>query len=190
MKLLVIILAATGAAFVPEAFFDEDGVRVLVIFLGLLASSILPTISLTIGNMVSQGRTPFGITELHHELESAVRRLISTFGSIALAVGYSIVFLMRDRLIMVEGELYGICYEVILSSVAQALLAALLVIVFFQIAHVPTILLRSLSIKREIAIEEARLRLDETAPKLVDIKASFPTSSEFGKRVKTPLSTE
>ena len=55
---------------------------------------------------------------------------------------------------------------------------------------VPTILLRSLSIKREIAIEEARLRLDETAPKLVDIKASFPTSSEFGKRVKTPLSTE
>src|SRR3546814_12008526 len=54
--------------------------------LGLVAASILPTISLLVNSMTASGRSVKAVDELEHELQSAMDALFMLFGCVGIAV--------------------------------------------------------------------------------------------------------
>src|SRR3546814_14141149 len=53
---------------------------------GLVAASILPTISLLVNSMTASGRSVKAVDELEHELQSAMDALFMLFGCVGIAV--------------------------------------------------------------------------------------------------------
>src|SRR3546814_11997499 len=74
-----------GGVLTPGTVSGES-VRFLVTFLGLVAASILPTISLLVNSMTASGRSVKAVDELEHELQSAMDALFMLFGCVGIAV--------------------------------------------------------------------------------------------------------
>lgn len=154
----------------------------LVTFLGLVAASILPTVSLVIGSLSSTGRSVQKIDELFHELSRAVRMLFSILGCIAMAVMLlAMIAILPDipwtipwgAITVPDAARRGLQALALLCAAAAAVEAVI----------IPRILMRILAIKRDIAVYEARKALTDAAPREADIRQIFTTKDGFGSSV-------
>ncbi|SNR22917.1 hypothetical protein SAMN06265378_10176 [Paracoccus sediminis] len=181
-KAVALIAGAAAGAILPPPLLIGDPSRLLVTFLGLAAASILPTVSLVIGSLSSSGRSVMRIEELARELSQAVRTLFLILALVAVAV----------VLLMLIAILPDIAWPIPLAGIevpdaarrgvqSLALLAATAAAI--HALQIPQILGRVLTIKRDIAIHEARKALAETAPSEADIRQMFPKKDGFGQNV-------
>lgn len=170
-------LAAGGA--LPPGTLSGDAGRLLVTFLGLVGASILPTISLVLGSMTTSGRSVQGLDKLRDELAAAMDALLLIFG----LVGVSVVGLL-SLAVPTPDALAEVPYlSGALERSGHALVAAVSVLIVMRSGQVPGILRRSLTIRHEIAVEDARRKTLENAPTPIVIREAFSTHLEFGKTV-------
>lgn len=182
LRTVALIAALAAGAILPPALLIGDASRMLVTFLGLVAASILPTVSLVIGSLSSTGRSVQKIDELFHELSRAVRMLFSILGCIAMAVMLlAMIAILPDipwtipwgAITVPDAARRGLQALALLCAAAAAVEAVI----------IPRILMRILAIKRDIAVYEARKALTDAAPREADIRQIFTTKDGFGSSV-------
>lgn len=171
---------AAGAAFTPGAITSDAG-RMLVIFLGLVSASILPTISLLINNMTASGRSVLSLNKLQGELQAAMDSLFLLFGCTGVAV-WALMSLAIVPPVLLERVPYLVTD--ILPRLGQMFIVGPVALVLLRAGQIPAILRRSLSVRHEIAVEEAKRKLAEKAPGAESVRQSFASHPDFGKTVK------
>jgi hypothetical protein len=164
----------------PTGAFSGDAGRLLITFLGLISASVLPTISLILGSMSASGRSVQSLNALKHELSAAMDALFALFGLVALAVA-----VLLSLAIQAPQTIAKIPHMVsILEHSGQAVLCGCVVLIVMRAGQIPGILRRSLEIRHRIAIDEARRKTIESAPRQGEMTSAFPTHPDFGKNVK------
>jgi hypothetical protein len=176
----IVVLAACAAGGVtPAGTFSGEAGRLLITFLGLISASVLPTISLILGSMSASGRSVQSLNALEHELSAAMDALFALFGLVALAVA-----VLLSLAIPTPEALSKIPHIVpILGRSGQAILCGCVVLIAMRAGQIPGILRRSLEIRHRIAVDEARRRTIEAAPRQGEMTSAFPTHADFGKTV-------
>jgi hypothetical protein len=170
---------AAGAAMTPGAVSGDAG-RVLATFLGLLSAGLLPTVTLLVNSMTSGGRSVQEIERLEHELNAAIDVLFLLFGCVVLSIGALVslavqppVFLNRVPHLTTE----------ILPRVGQALLVGPTFFVIWKAGTIPAAMRKALEIKREIAVDEARSKINEKALSHEALRQGYATTENFGRSV-------
>jgi hypothetical protein len=181
-RLEYVTLAAAvvlGAAATPGIFAGDAG-RLLVTFLGLVAASILPTISVILGSMTASGRSVKSIDELQVELSAAMDALFLLFGLVGLSVvalvALSIPTPAQVLALPFAGE--ALCHA------GQGVVLASAALILTRAGQIPGILRRSLGIRHRIAVDEARRQILENAAKTGSPGEIFPAHPDFGKSIK------
>lgn len=177
-----LIAGATAGAVLPPALLIGDPTRMLVTFLGLVSASILPAVSLVIGSLSSSGRSVLKIDELAQELMDAVRTLFAILGLVAAVVA----LLMLVAIVPEIGWRLPYAAVDIPDAARRALQSLALLLATAATCKalaIPRILARVLTIKKEIAIHEARRSLAEASPSEAEIRQMFATKEGFGKTV-------
>jgi hypothetical protein len=179
-KLALPIGAVLGLVISPGTISGDAG-RMLVIFLGLVSASVLPTISLLVNSMSASGRSVKAIDELNHELEAAMDALFLLFGCVGIVV-FALVALatppptLLTRIPFVTTD--------VLPRAGQAVVVISSFLTLLRVGLIPGVLRRSLAIRHRIAIDEARRKTLENAPKTEEMRATFTTHPDFGKPVR------
>lgn len=176
----VVALAALaiGAA-APRGFLEGETNRLLVTFIGIVCASILPTTTLAINGMSSGGWSVLFINNLHEELSKAVRSLFAIFSLGVISVAILIALSMPT-----PSEIATVPYvSEILNRSGQALCFCSVALMTFRLRLIPQIIQSALRIRRDLAVDEARRKLDEKAPTKGNVEAIFPTDSSFGETV-------
>ena len=158
---------------------DDTG-RMLVTFLGLVSASILPTISLLVNSMAAAGRSVLAIDELNDELNAAMDALFLLFGSVAVVVAALVALSIPPPPLLLEVPVLA---NEILPRAGQAIVAVFSALTLTRIGQIPAILRRSLAVRHKIAVDEARRKTLEKAPKADEVKAAFATHPDFGATV-------
>lgn len=173
---------AAGAALEPGTITGDAG-RVLVTFLGLVSASILPTVTLLVNSMSSSGRSVQSIERLDEELGAAIDALFLLFGCVAIAIGalVSLSIAPADFLKRVPHLTTDI-----LPRAGQAFLVGSCGLIVWRMGQIPAILRRALTIRKEIAVDEAKRKVTERAPNAEALKDAFATHPDFGKVVTLP----
>lgn len=192
LKLPFVILLCVGAITLPDRHYDGELPRLLVTFLGLVASSVLPTISLTIGSMSATGRSIKGINLLHRELANTIQKLVAIFLTSVVCFGSLIALALTSDLRFGEMVVFGFTTEghSALRWALKGIFGLSLAMIVLRSAAIPSILLRALSIKHEIALDEAKRALNDAAPSDIDVRAAFATSEGFGRKVKVAAGSD
>jgi hypothetical protein len=172
-------LTAAGAAALPQGSLVGEPGRLLITFLGLVAASILPTVSLILQSMTASGRSVLRITELQKELRSAVDTLFVLFALAAAAVLVLLALSMRTP----EPLRVVSWLPAVLERSGQAIVGFLTMTVLVRSGRIPGIIRRSLDIRGQIAIDEARRKTVEKAPKAGQVSERFQTRAGFGQTV-------
>lgn len=172
---------ATGAVLSPSLLIGDPS-RMLVTFLGLVSASILPTVSLVIGSLSSAGRSVMKIDELAGELTQAIRTLFAILGLVAIVVLLLTVIAMVPE---IAWRIPSFAVEVpdAARRCLQALALLLAIAATIEAATIPRILTRVLTIKKDIAIVEARKALADKSPSEADIRQMFAKKDGFGKTI-------
>lgn len=166
---------AVCAAMTPGSLVGEPS-RLLTTFLGLVAASILPTISLIVGGMVTGGRSVKSLGELGAELEQTISVLFAIFGLIALAM----LVLMTLAIPMPFGALVPNSLRPVPAIIGQGFVGFIGVLVVCKSGTVPGAIRRALSLRTDIALDEARRKTVERAGDAA-AKTGFQTKSGFGR---------
>ena len=166
-----------GASLPPGVLGGEAG-RLLTTFLGLVAASILPTISLIVGGMVMNGRSVQHLEDLGVEVGRTVDALFGIFGLIAMTV----VMLMALSIPTPFGEYIPEILQSFPSRSGQGLVGALGVLTVSRSGAIPAAIRKSLTLRTAIAVEEARKRTNEKAEAVkATARAGFSTKEGFGR---------
>jgi hypothetical protein len=166
-----------GSALNPGAISAEAG-RVLITFLGLVAASILPTVTLLINSMTPNGRSVLTINKLEAELGLAMDALFLLFGGIGIVV-MALVALAIPSPSFVSDVPY-LASDVLPRS-GQAIVVGATALILWRVGQIPAILRRTLTVRHEGALEEARLKLAANAPEPGAMRKAFATHPDFGK---------
>lgn len=177
---MAVVALATAGFFLPIGTLDGDAGRLLMTFLGLIAASILPTVSLMLGSMTSNARSVKSVNELKDELSAGIQALFGLFA----AIGIAAFALMTLAIPMPNKEaLPLIVVDQFLPRMGQAVVVAAAGMCVMRLWIVPAIIQRALQIRHEIAVDEARRKTSEKAPSVGDARKMFPTDPGFGKAV-------
>ncbi|GEP12758.1 hypothetical protein MGN01_46030 [Methylobacterium gnaphalii] len=168
---------AAGAALTPGALSSDAG-RVLVIFLGLVAASLLPTITHLINSMTASGRSVHNLRRLEVEIQAAMDALFLMFGAVGVSVAALVSLSIEPASLLSE---IPYLTDQILPRIGQALVVAPVALVLWRVGQIPAILRRTLKVRYESALEEAKTKLADKAPDTGAMRQSFPTHPDFGK---------
>ena len=164
-----------AAALPPGSFGGEPG-RLLTTFFGLVAASILPTISLIVGGMVTGSRSVKQLGELGDELERTVTALFSIFGLIALAA----VVLMALAIPTPFYDRLPPILQPLPAKIGQGLVGVIAVLVVAKSGAVPGAIRRSLALRTDMAVDDARRKTHENAEE-AKANTAFRTKEGFGR---------
>ncbi|MDZ7908269.1 MAG: hypothetical protein U5N10_08665 [Gemmobacter sp.] len=156
----------------------------LVTFMGLVSASILPTISLAITSMSGTGRSVQKINELYTDLRENSAALFRTLGR----VGFVFAALVAFAMVPVWGfelSVLGLTVEIpdAARRAVQVVIFTTAVLAVFEAFHIPKTFLKVLTMKRDIAVYEARKAVRENTPADAEIKQIFPKKEGFGRTV-------
>lgn len=119
MKTIVFsILAAFAAWFLPVAAVDPVA-RLLAVAIALMASGIFPCMTLTVGAMKGERRTPASVNDLYAKLELLMKLLVVAF---ALAVLSLLCLVVSISLVTVKADHVTVSGAVALSAAALTML--------------------------------------------------------------------
>lgn len=156
----------------------------LVTFMGLVSASILPTVSLAISSMSGTGRSVQKINELYDDLRGNTAALFRTLICVAFVFAALVAFAMTpvwNLEVVLRGQTIHIADAA--RRAVQLVIFAGAVLAVCEAYRIPKTFLNVLSIKRDIAVYEARKEIRETAPGEAEIKQIFPKKEGFGKTV-------
>lgn len=177
-RLFILVTVILGAVF-GQSLLTENVVRVLLVGLGFVAASVLPTVTLLVNGLTSTGRSVKSVIDLHDELRSTVNGLFRVLGLAVLTVVLLLPIKFGEFLPSLDA--FGMTVQDPLGRLVSAAALATLAILTVALNRVPSAILRSLEIRKNIAIEEARLRNADRISK-VDAAVAFPTKEGFGER--------
>lgn len=177
---LLLLAAAAGGAALPIGSLDGEVSRLLITFLGLVAASVLPTVTLILGAMTSSGRSVKALDELRHESQAGMDALFLLLGCVGVAV-VALLSLSLSPLAFLN--VVPFFNDQVLPRVGQALTLMSSTLIVARAGIIPAILRRALNIRHGIAVEEARRKTMENAPGPSEIKKAFATHPDFGKSV-------
>lgn len=178
-KLGVVALLIGGAALTPGTIAGDPG-RVLATFLGLFSASILPTVSLLVNSMTASGRSVQSLNKLHAELNAAMDALFFLFGCVAIAIAALVSLSIEPAAFMIK---IPYLTTEILPRIGQAFVVTATGMVVLRAGQIPGILRRSLAARHEIALGEAKSKLEGNAPAAGETRQVFATHPDFGKVV-------
>ncbi|WP_264773722.1 hypothetical protein [Defluviimonas salinarum] len=149
-----------------------------------MSASILPTVSLLVGAMGANGRSVKGINDLHTEIGDTIAVLWAIFGLVVLSVlGLLVNSLVIPPLeLHIPGSAYFVSVDSLLYRLSQGITGGAAMLALTRIGHVPTSFRRALEIRHQIAVDEARRRIDDSAPTTDKLQAIFPKATGFGAR--------
>lgn len=174
-----IVAVASAAAIIHPANFTAQAARICATFLGLFAAGILPTISLLLQSVNSNGKSVYKIADLEREITSAIDDLFRILGCAGVAT-----FVLLCLSINTPDQLSFLQWELALQRVTHGFVAGLVVYVIARAGRIPSIIRRALAIKFQQARFEAEKATRERAPAKQDVKAAFPRNANFGKSRK------
>lgn len=161
-------------------FLSGDAARMLVIFLGLVSTSVLPTVTLLVNSMTGSGRSVRAVEELENELAIAMDALFLLFGCVVIVVAALIALAIPTPF---PFTLIPLLAEEILPRGGQALVCLTTAFIALRLGQIPAILRTALGIRHRSAIEEAKRTVVENAPKPEAVRSSFAKHPDFGKTV-------
>ena len=168
-----------GSAVTPRTLGGDAG-RTLATFLGLISASILPTISLLINSMTASGRSVSGIDRLLSELEAAIDALLFLFGCTGVALAALLALALDPPVLLMKVPYLT---SQVLPRLGQAILIGAASMIVWRVGQIPAILRRSLKVRHEIAVDEARRKLGDKSPQPGAMRQAFATHPDFGKVV-------
>ena len=182
LKGAALIAGSAAGAALPPALLTGEPSRLLVTFLGLVAASILPSVSLVIGSLSSSGRSVLKIEELARELAQAMRTLFSILGLVAAVVALLMAIAIAPD---IGWRIPHAPFHVpdAARRGLQSLAFLLTVAATLRAVAIPRILARILAIRKDIALHEARKALAENSPSDAEIRQIFAKKDGFGKTV-------
>lgn len=130
--------------------------------------------------MTASGRSVLAINKLEQELQSAMDALFLLFGCVGVVVIALVALATPAPAVL--GRVPLLVPEV-LPRAGQAIVAGASALTMLRIGQIPAILRRSLQIRRDIAVDEARRSILEKAPSSASTQAAFPNHPDFGKSV-------
>jgi hypothetical protein len=169
---------AIGAALAPGTI-SGDAARTLATFLGLFAASILPTVTLLVNSMTASGRSVKAVSELEKELEAAMDALFLLFGCVIVSVGALVSLSIAPPDVLKKVPYLT---SEVLPRVGQCIVVSTTGLILLRAGQIPGILRRTLKLRKEIAVAEARTKLSKSATSTSG-KQIFPTHPDFGKVV-------
>lgn len=170
---------AAGTALSPGLLHGEPA-RLLTTFLGLVSASILPAVSLVLGSMTTGGRSVLAINRLEAELRLAINALFVLLGSVGLI--FAAIFMLSIAPPDLLSRVPYLTSE-ILPRFGQGIVVAGTALILMRAGQIPGIIRRSLEIRREIAVDEAKKATLQNAGKIPDANALFTTNTEFGRTI-------
>lgn len=171
-------LAFIVGAILPAGVFSGEAGRLLTTFLGLVAASILPTISLIVGGMIVGGRSVQHLGDLGDELGATVDALFGIFGLIALTV----VVLLALAVPTPFADRIPEQVRFAPSLVGQGLVCFFGALTVARSGAIPSAIRKSLQLRTKIAVDEARKKTMERADAAGKKTASgFATRDGFGE---------
>lgn len=176
----VVVAAFVLGAALPSGSLNGEAGRLLVTFLGLVAASILPTVTLLLNSMTTNGRSVLSLTDLHNELQAAVNALFFLFGCAAGAAGIlTLLALPAPELLLQVPHL-----QPTLSAIGRGGVVALSALTIMKAGTIPGVIRRTLEIRAEIAVEEAKRKTADNAPEAGAVGAAFKGREGFGRTVR------
>jgi hypothetical protein len=130
--------------------------------------------------MTTSGRSVYAINKLEEELEAAMDALFFLFGCVGVAFAALVCLSFNPPAFL---NAVPFLTSEILPRLGQTLVVTATGMVIWRAGQIPGILRRSLKVRHEIALNEARSKLESKAPSADDVKKSFPTHPEFAKVV-------
>ncbi|KFC68823.1 hypothetical protein FF80_01778 [Devosia sp. LC5] len=178
LEIGAIFAAATASSVLGPGTISSDAGRVLVTFLGLVAASVLPTITLLINSMTPNGRSVYSINRLDEELRAAMDALFLLFGGVCIAVMALVALAIPSPAVF---DIVPHLSSEVLPRGGQAIIGGATALILWRIGQIPGILRRTLKVRHEAALEEAKLKLAANAPDAGAIGKAFATHPDFGK---------
>jgi len=181
LRLTEVFAAICGfiaAALLPAGSLSGEPGRLLTTFLGLLAASILPTISLIVGGMGTGSRSVRLVSSLGAEIMATVDLLFAVFGMIALTL---VVLLLLNVPAPYANQIHPLALQ-LMAAGGQGVVGALAVLVVCKSGAVPGAIRRSLTVRTEMAEAEAKKKTAENAT-AATTASSFKTQEGFGEVV-------
>lgn len=169
-----------GVALTPGTI-SGDTTRMLATFLGLFSASLLPTITLLVNGMTAGGRSVHAIEKLDFEIGAAMDALLFIFGCTAVAFAGLMALSIDPPALL---RTVSLLTSEILPRGGQGIVLLSIAAIVGRAGQIPAILRRTLSMRKDIAIEEARKQLTDNVPDAKAIRASFITHPSFGKTVR------
>lgn len=167
------------AALLPPGSLTGEPGRLLTTFFGLVAASILPTISLIVGGMATGSRSVKQLGDLGDELERTISALFAIFGLIAVAA----VVLIALAIPTPFSDQLPPAVQPLPSRIGQGLVGVIAVLVVAKSGTVPGAIRRSLALRTEMALGDARKKTLENAAD-AKAKTGFRTKEGFGRVTK------
>lgn len=177
---ILIVAAAMGGSLAPASLSGDPG-RLLVTFLGIVAASILPTITLLINSMTASIRSIKAISELKDEIDAAMDALFLMFGCVSIAVMALISIAIDPPEFIQEFPLVA---REVLPRLGQATFFVALGMVFLRIGQIPAILRKTLLARYKISVIEARKLIAQKAPSASEVQSMFKNNEQFGRAVE------
>ena len=177
LEIGAVLAAAIGGGLLNPGTITGDAGRILVTFLGLVAASILPTITLLINSMTPNGRSVYSINRLDEELRAAMDALFVLFGCVCIAVMALVALSTPSPTVF---KLVPFTSELLPRS-GQGIIGGTTALVLWRIGQIPGILRRTLKVRHEAALEEAKLKLVANAPEAGAMRKAFAAHPDFGK---------
>lgn len=175
-----IVIGLILGSMIPPAVLHGDPSRLLGTFLGLVSASILPSISLILASMTTSGRSVAAIDKLGAELMAAMNALLELL--VMVGVVFAAVLTLSIDPPAWLAKLPWITDQG-LPRLGQAIVVAGSIAIVLRARLVPAILRRCLTVRHEIAADEARKKTIENASKAGEAAAYFARDPAFGATV-------
>lgn len=195
--------------FLFALLFDGDtlgsGIASLVItFFGLLATAILPALSLLVANTLAPGLSVAQTQNLHQKLERLINRLVEILGMLLVGalgviihqiglpelttlnahVWYSELFMWLPALFEPLKDCISLLVQELPARAVQALIFVCVCLCLDRTRIVPSAFRQVLKASYELAVTDSQKRLLVAAPSAEQIRTDFQTSPNFGTSVK------
>ena len=174
----------------PTSTLSSGLDSLLVTFFGLLSASILPAISLLVGNVASPTYSLAKLEELEVQTKSLVKKLFSTLG--VVIAGGALVMVAAAGLpsIPIPAWLPKWCTHLqeAPERLTQGVVFACFAISIDRLRVVSMAFQTVLKARFDLAKMETITRLKKAFPGSEEVRATFPTSEKFGSRVEVDVS--
>jgi hypothetical protein len=160
----------------PAGAITPDAAKLLVTFMGFVAASALPTATLMVNSLTANGRSVRLLLDLGSEMRRMLRALFGVLG----LTGVSVLALVALT-VPTPWQLPSFLGQwAIRSHIGQAVALASIFFTLDATRVIPRSFFRCLGFKLDIAVEEARQKTADNAPKPGEMSGSFKTKPGFG----------